>query len=87
MAHLKYACDLAIEAVNDASLTGLNGKQKEILIISFYTAEVHQRVLNGDLSRDKRSQIALRTVDGSQGFSADLVIVDFVQAFLPWHHL
>jgi hypothetical protein len=36
-----------------------------------------------NVRRSTRVRIALRTVDGSQGFSADLVIVDFAQTFCP----
>ncbi|KAK0729893.1 AAA domain-containing protein [Lasiosphaeris hirsuta] len=88
--HVAYACDVAIEAVRDHNLRGLNGKAKDVLIISFYTAQVFQyqreldrRMRKGELKQDERQQIILRTVDSSQGFSADFVIVDFVQAFCP----
>ncbi|KAB5540391.1 P-loop containing nucleoside triphosphate hydrolase protein [Coniochaeta sp. 2T2.1] len=79
------------DAVKDLTLRSVVGdKTKSILIIAMYSAQVYQyrkqldaMVLNGELSQDERAMISIRTVDGAQGCSADLVIVDFVQTFRP----
>ncbi|KAL2014937.1 hypothetical protein VTK56DRAFT_6806 [Thermocarpiscus australiensis] len=88
--HVKYACAVALDAVKDDALKGLGGKDKTILIIAFYKAQAHmygaeldRMLYDGLLSRDQRRQIIVRTVDGAQGFSADFVIVDFVQTRCP----
>ncbi|KAM7210307.1 AAA domain containing protein [Rhypophila decipiens] len=82
--HLKFGCNLACEVVKNDKLP------KDILIIAFYKAQVSQYqvrleglVATGELSPSQRNMILVRTVDSAQGYSADLVIVDFVQTDTP----
>ncbi|KAL2132964.1 hypothetical protein VTI74DRAFT_3064 [Chaetomium olivicolor] len=88
--HVEYACQVAVDAVKDDTLRGLGHKQKTILIVPFYKAQCYlysavldKMVYDGSLSSDQRRQILVRTVDGAQGFAADLTIVDFVQIGCP----
>jgi len=90
MDHVRYVSDLVIKASKDPSLKGLDGKPKLIMVCSFYLQqakeyelELARQVQLGNLSADGHKNILVRTVDSSQGLSADLVVVDFVQNSRP----
>ncbi len=90
MAHVQHVCTLVVEAITDDNLRGLNGKQKSILVATFYKAQQAKYIEALDamvsakiLTREQRRLVDVRTVDGAQGFAADLVIVDFVKSSTP----
>jgi hypothetical protein len=90
MDHVKYVCKVVVDALKDDTLKGLSGNKKEILIISFYEAQVgfydrelDQRARIGVLTPRQRKQIEVCTVDTAQDMERDLVIVDFVQTRHP----
>lgn len=48
-----------------------------------YTKVLDAMTIKGDLTPEERALTTVRTVDGSQGCSFDLDILDFVQTFRP----
>ncbi|KAK3906904.1 hypothetical protein C8A05DRAFT_29232 [Staphylotrichum tortipilum] len=93
MAHVQHVCALVVlvvAAITEGNLRGLDGKQKSILVATFYKAQQARYMEAFDnmvsaktLTREQRRLVNVRTVEGAQGFAADLVIVDFVNSTSP----
>lgn len=85
--HADFVVDIAVKAATDRVLQVGPG---DILIIPFYLAQVNKitrklddMVKRGSLTAAARSCIRVRTVDGSQGDEASLVIWDTVRSKNP----
>jgi hypothetical protein len=83
---------MALDAVKDKTLKGLDNKAKVILVLAMYKAQAQCYDAELDSMRDKglltfqeRRQILVRTVrvDREEGYSADIVFVDFTRTSSP----
>jgi hypothetical protein len=89
--HVKYGCDAIVKIIKQEELTGPDGAPTTVLVIPFYTAQVHAYQSNLDelvrdkkITREQRQRIDVRTVDSSaHGYAATFVLIDFVRMSNP----
>jgi hypothetical protein len=83
--NIDHVCAMARGAVKDKTLG-----ERSILIIPMYKAQAHlyqatldSMLCSGLLTLAECRRIMVRTVDGAQGFTADIVFVDFTRTHSP----
>jgi regulator of nonsense transcripts 1 len=88
--HIEYGCDAVADVMANDELTGVDGKEKTVLVITFYKAQAHlyqlafdKMVQDAVITRGQRERIDIRTVAAAQGCTAAFVLLDFVRNTCP----